>query len=133
MAVRRKEIEKARAEAKEESRVARLVLVEEAEAIAGTDPARIQWKSSGERMQALFEAWKTAQRSGARLDKPVEEELWKRFSHSRTAFDRARKHHFAQLNAEHGEAKEKKEKLVKEAEALADSRDWGATAAAFRA
>lgn len=132
VAERRKEAEKARAAAKEEARQARLVLVDEAEAIAGGDPARLQWKASGERMQKLFEEWKVAQRSGARLDKPVEEELWKRFSHSRTAFDRARKHHFAQLNVEHGEAKATKEKLVKEAEALSGSRDWGATASAYR-
>jgi len=132
IAERRKEAELARAADKEASRLVRLALVEEAEKIAGTDPSRIQWKAAGDRMQELFEEWKQSQRTGSRLDKPVEEELWRRFSHSRTAFDRARKHHFAQLHAEHGEVKTVKDKLIKEAEALSGSTDWAPTSIAYR-
>ncbi len=133
IAERRKEAELARAADKEASRLVRLALVEEAEKISGTDPGRIQWKASGDRMQELFEEWKQSQRTGSRLDKPVEEELWRRFSHSRTAFDRARKHHFAQLHAEHGEVKAAKDTLIKEAEALSSSTDWAPTSIAYRA
>jgi hypothetical protein len=67
-----------------------------------------------------------------RLDRRTEEELWKRFSHARTAFDRKRRQHFAHLDEEHAEAKQAKERLVKEAEALQGSTDWGATAAAYK-
>ena len=129
---RRQEADAARVAAKEVARGEREVLVVEAEEIAATDPARMQWKSSGDRLQQLFEQWREAQRSGVRLDKPVEDALWKRFSHARTVFDRARKHHFAQLHVEHGEAKAVKEKLIKEAEALSASREWGPTTTAFR-
>jgi hypothetical protein len=62
----------------------------------------------------------------------VEEELWHRFSHARTTFDRGRRHHFSQLHHEHSEAKAAKEALIGEAEALSSSTDWGATAAAYR-
>jgi len=133
LAERRKETERVRRAAKEEARAARTVLVEEAETIAGTDPSRMQWKAAGERMGVLFEEWKTAQRSGPRVDKLVEDELWTRFSHARTAFDRARRHHFAQLNSQHSEAKAVKEGLVAEAEKLSTSTAWGETSAAYRA
>lgn len=133
LAERRKVADAARRAAKEEARAQRTALVEEAEAIAGTDASRVQWKAAGERMGVLFEAWKTAQRGGPRLDKPVEDDLWKRFSHARTAFDRARRHHFAQLSTQHAEAKAAKERLVAEAEALSTSTAWAETASAYRA
>ncbi len=128
----RAQAEAARAAAKAEARTARLAIVEEAEQIAGTDPQRMQWRAATERMTVLFDSWKQAQRTGTRLDKPVEEELWHRFSHARTTFDRGRRHHFSQLHHEHSEAKAAKEALIGEAEALSSSTDWGATAAAYR-
>ena len=125
-AERRREAAARRGPRQEEARQ-REVLVVEAEEIAGHRRSRMQWKTAGERLQQLFEQWREAQRSGTRLDKPVEDALWKRFSHARTVFDRLGKHHFAQLHVEHGEAKAAKEKLIAEAEALSSSRDWGAT------
>ena len=83
-------------------------------------------------MRELLEEWKAHQRSGPRLDKDVESELWKRFSHARTSFDKTRKAWFARLDEEHGHAKATKEALVKEAEALSGSKDWGPTAGAFK-
>lgn len=130
---RRAEAEQQRAQAKEEARQARETIVAEAEQIAAADPGSMQWKASGDRLQQLFDTWREAQRSGTRLDKPVEDALWKRFSHARTAFDRARKHHFAQLHVEHADAKAAKERIITEAEALSGSRDWGPTSSAFRA
>ncbi|WP_218052896.1 DUF349 domain-containing protein [Cellulomonas algicola] len=111
---------------------ARTAIVEQAEKIAGTDPARIQWRPAGEQLRTLLEEWKTAQRSGPRLDRPTEESLWKRFSHARTTFDRERRHFFAELEARNAGAKAAKEQLVAEAEKLQDSTDWGPTAGAFR-
>jgi hypothetical protein len=46
---------------------AREAIVAEAEDIAAQDPAQTQWKTSSARMNELFEAWKTAQKSGVRL------------------------------------------------------------------
>ncbi|MFX0539586.1 DUF349 domain-containing protein [Ornithinimicrobium sp. Y1847] len=121
-----------RAAAKAEAATQRETLVAEAETLAATDPAKMQWKQSSARVRELLDEWKAHQRSGPRLDKDVENALWKRFSHARTSFDKSRKTWFARLDEEHGEAKATKEKLVKEAEALSGSTDWGATAGAFK-
>lgn len=121
-----------RAAAKAAATVEREALVAEAEALAATDPSKVQWKQASTRIRELLDEWKAHQRSGPRLDKETEGDLWKRFSHTRTAFDKGRKAWFAQLDVEHGSAKAVKEKLVKEAEALSASKDWGATAGAFK-
>jgi len=131
-AERRAALEKERAAAKAEAVAARTAIVEAAEKIAATDPAKMQWRPAGEELRSLLERWKEAQRSGPRIDRPTEEALWKRFSHARTAFDRERRHFFADLEQRNAAAKAEKEKLVAEAEALQHSTDWGATAAAYR-
>ena len=131
-AERRTALEAERAAAKATAVAARTAIVEAAEAIAATDPARIQWRPAGDKLRTLLDQWKEAQRSGPRIDRPTEESLWKRFSHARTAFDRERRHFFAELETRNSAAKDEKERLVAEAEALATSTDWGATAAAYR-
>ena len=112
--------------------VERTAIVEEVEAIAATPPERIQWRTATARLGTLLESWKSAQRSGARIDRPTEDSLWKRFSHARTAFDKARRTHFADLDRRNGEARSVKDELVAKAEALAGSTDWGPTGSAFR-
>ncbi|PZR52733.1 DUF349 domain-containing protein [Xylanimonas oleitrophica] len=131
-AERRAALEEARAAAKAEAVAARTAIVEAAEKIAATDPQRMQWRPAGEELRRLLDRWKEAQRSGPRIDRATEESLWKRFSHARTAFDRERRHYFADLEQRNAAAKAAKEQLVAEAEALSTSTDWGATAGAFR-
>ncbi len=131
-AERRAAAEAERAAARAAAAVARTALVEQAEKIAETDPARIQWRPAGEQLRALLDQWKEAQRSGPRLDRATEESLWKRFSHARTTFDRERRHFFAELESRNAAAKTVKEGLVAQAERLATSTDWGATAGTFR-
>ena len=72
------------------------------------------------------------QRSATRLDRETESNLWQRFSAARNGFDKARRSHFAGLDAQHADAKGAKEQLVAEAEKLATSTDWAATAGAFK-
>ncbi|MFM7874434.1 MAG: DUF349 domain-containing protein, partial [Actinomycetota bacterium] len=60
-------------------------------------------------------------------------ELWKRFSAARNHFDKKRRQHFANLSKKQGEVKSNKEKIVAEAESLANSTDWVATARRFKA
>jgi hypothetical protein len=128
---RRAEADAARQEARTRSVAERTVLVEEAEAIAAVDTERIPWKTSGDRLRELFDEWRRLQRE-SRLDKRTEDELWKRFSHARTAFDRKRRAHFGALDEQHSQARATKEKIVTEAEALSTSTDWAGTAAAYR-
>ncbi|MFC7492266.1 MULTISPECIES: DUF349 domain-containing protein [unclassified Knoellia] len=132
LAAKRETEQAARAEARAAATVEREAIVAEAEAIAGQHPDQTQWKQSGERMRALLDTWKQHQRSGTKLDKPTENSLWQRFSHARNHFDKGRRTYFAQLDSTRAEAKGTKESLVKEAEALATSTDWGPTARAFK-
>ncbi|QFG70211.1 DUF349 domain-containing protein [Ornithinimicrobium pratense] len=124
--------QEARAAAKAQATQAREAIVAQAEQLAATDPSRIQWKQSSARIRELLDEWKAHQRSGPRLDKGVESGLWQRFSAARSSFDKARKAWFAQLDDQHAEAKRLKERLVAEAEQLATSKDWGATAGTFK-
>jgi hypothetical protein len=110
---------------REESRVRKTEIVAEAERLAqGRD-----WRNGANRLRDLLEEWKGL----PRLDKKTDDQLWHRFSGARTAYTRARKSHFAEQNEKRTAAREVKERLVKEAEALADSTEWGPTAGRYRA
>ncbi len=128
---KRAEAERARQEARARALTLRTALVEEAETLAAVEPERIPWKTSGDRLRELFDEWRRLQRE-SRLDKHAEDELWKRFSHARTTFDRKRRQHFGALDEQRSQARAQKEQIVSEAEALATSTDWAATAAAYR-
>jgi hypothetical protein len=121
-----------RSAAREAGKAKREALVLEVERIAGQPEAKIQWKTSGTRMRALLDEWKSLQRTGPKLDKESETALWQRFSAARNSFDKARRVYFAQLEDTQSEARSVKEQLVKEAEVLATSTDWSSTATAFK-
>ena len=87
------------------------------------------WKVTGERLKALLDEWKAA----PRLDKKTDGELWKRFSGARNKFDKRRRTHFASLTAQQNQVKSTKERIVSEAESLASSTDWVATARRYKA
>lgn len=130
-AERRAEAQRAKQEARAATIAERTALVDEAELLASADPERIPWKTSGDRLRVLFDEWRRLQRD-SRLDKQTEDELWKRFSHARTSFDRKRRHYFGALDEERNQAKQAKEDLVAQAEALSTSTDWNAAAATYR-
>jgi len=121
-----------RSAAREAGRAKREELVLEAETIAGQPEAKIQWKTSGTRMRALLDEWKSLQRTGPKLDRESETALWQRFSAARNSFDKGRRVYFAQLEDTQSEVRSVKEGLVKEAEVLATSTDWSSTATAFK-
>jgi hypothetical protein len=121
-------MEKAK-EAKEAARaqsVARKqALVDEAESIANEST---QWKVAGDRLRAILDEWKTIRG----VDRKTDEQLWRRFSKARDAFNRRRGSHFADLDRQRSVAKASKQALVEEAEKLVDSDDWGATAGRYK-
>ncbi|MGZ6778298.1 MAG: DUF349 domain-containing protein [Mycobacterium sp.] len=100
-------------------------LAAEAEELANN---ATQWKAAGDRLREILEEWRTI--SG--LDRKTDDALWKRYSSAREAFNRRRGAHFAELDRERAGARQAKETLCERAEELADSTDWGPTAAAFR-
>lgn len=122
----------ARQVARSQASTEREAIVAEAEAIAAQPPGSTQWRTSGDRMRALLDDWKAHQRSSVKLDKATEAALWQRFSAARNTFDKARRAWFADLETTRSEARSTKEALVREAEALASSRDWAPTARAFK-
>ena len=132
LAAKRNVEQQHRAEARAAATAEREKIVAEAEAIAAQPESRIQWKTSGARMRELLDEWKAHQRAATRLDRETESAMWQRFSAARNGFDKARRSHFAGLDAAHADAKSTKERLVAEAEKLATSTDWAATAGAFK-
>jgi hypothetical protein len=125
VAERQVEVRAARDHARTEAKDVKERIVAEAERIA---VEATHWKNSGDRLRQLLDEWKAAPRA----DRSVEATLWKRLSAARNAFNKRRKVYFAELSEERETAKASKEKLCVEAEALAPSTDWSATAAAFR-
>jgi hypothetical protein len=122
---RQEEVRAARDQIRVEARTLKEGIVAEAERIAAE---ATHWKNSSERLRQLLEEWKAVPRA----DRSVEAALWKRLSAARNAFNKRRKAYFAELTEERDAAKTRKEELCVEAEALAGSTDWSATAAAFR-
>ena len=118
--------EKAKREEHRAAQTARKeALAAEAEELAANST---QWKTAGDRLREILEEWRTI--SG--LDRKTDDVLWKRYSAARETFNRRRGSHFAELDRERAGARQAKEALCERAEALADSTDWGPTAAAFR-
>ena len=122
---RREEVKAAREHARAEARDLKERIVEEAEHIAAN---ATHWKASGERMAELLEEWKAAPHA----ERAAEAVLWKRLSAARNTFTKRRKAYFAQVEAERDAVRDRKERLVQEAEALQDSTDWGPTTSAYR-
>ena len=113
-----------KAQKQAEAKVAKEKVVAEAEKIAeGHD-----WRGGANRLRELLDQWKQI----PRIDRAGDDALWRRFSSARTTYTRRRKAHFAELNEQREGARAVKEKLAKEAEALATSTEWGPTAGRYR-
>ena len=115
------EVRAARDAARTEAIARKTALVEEAELIATEATG---WKTAGDRLKEILDEWKTIHG----VDKKTDSELWKRYAAARDGFTRRRGAHFATLDASRKQAQTRKEELVAEAESLADSTDWNATA-----
>jgi hypothetical protein len=113
-----------RAQRAAESKAAKEALVAEAEEIAAGE----DWRGGANRLRDLLDRWKAL----PRIDRASDDALWRRFSTARTAYTRRRKSHFAEQHEKRDASRVVKEKLAKEAESLADSREWGLTAGRFR-
>ena len=114
--------------AKAEKRAAAMSLKEKIVSEAETLKESTQWKATSERLKELLDQWKKA----PRLDKKSDSDLWKRFSSARNFFDKKRRQHFSTLTKQQSEIKSVKEKVVLEAESLANSTDWVNTARKYK-
>jgi hypothetical protein len=121
---RRAERRAARARALDEARERKEQVAAEAEQISHGD----DWRNGADRLRTLLDEWKSL----PRLDRATDDALWRRFSTARTHYTRRRKAHFAELAERREEARVIKERLVKEAEELSGSTEWGATSRRYR-
>lgn len=121
---RSEEVSKKRAEQKAFAIAKRTELVEEAEKLASST----KWKTASDRYKEIVEEWKKLPHG----PKSQEQELWKRLSKSRSAFDKARRVFFAQKQTERAQAENIKVDLIKEAKKLATSTDWQTTSNKFK-
>ncbi|WP_062529246.1 DUF349 domain-containing protein [Demequina rhizosphaerae] len=128
----RTRIHEERRVAREAAIAAREEIVATAEALSAKPEDKVHWKNDTATLRGLLDQWKEAQRSGARIPKDVERALWTRFTHARSAFEKARKHHFAELDRSNADVATRKEDLVARAEALAQTTDWDHGARGFR-
>ncbi len=113
-----------RAEEKVQAVAAKTVLAEEAESLAGSS----DWKAAGERLRTLGEDWKKI----AGVDRKADDELWQRVAAARKRFTERRTAHFDALEAQRGVSQQRKEALVKQAEALSGSTEWKSTADRYK-
>lgn len=114
--------EKQRAEreaAKQEAAAQREAIVIEAERLAAQPESSIRWKDTGQAFEQLFTDWQQAQKGGPQIPKSQADALWKRFRAARQSFDSARRAHFAQMDANNRDVKQRKERIIAAAEALA--------------
>jgi hypothetical protein len=123
VAVKVEERKVKRAEQQAEALARKTALADEAERLSETN----DWKSAGDRIREIGEQWKSI-----RVERAKDAELWKRYRTARDTFTRRRGAHFAQLDEQRKEVAAAKEKLAAEAETLASSTEWGATAKRFR-
>jgi hypothetical protein len=125
--IRQQILEEERKVAREQAQAAREAIVTQAEELA-TSTA---WKQSGDRFRELVEQWKTLPKpSGDQRE--ATDALWERFRIARRTFDKARKVARDEQDKRRAAALAAKTELVAKAEALSDSTDWGATAAAYK-
>lgn len=105
--------------ARKEAIERREAIVAEAERLAAQPEESIRWKDSGQAFEQLFADWQASQRSGPQIPKSQADALWKRFRNARQRFDSARRSHFARMDANNKEVKQRKERIIAAAEALA--------------
>ncbi len=113
-----------RAEARVGAVAAKTALAEEAEKLAGSS----EWRVAGERLRAFGEEWKKI----TGVDRKTDDELWQRVAAARKQFAERRSVHFGALEEQRTVSQARKEKLIKEAEALSTTTDWKATADRFK-
>lgn len=110
---------------REEARVAKEKLIEEAEAIKDSK----EWRDASNKMRSLMDAWKAA----GFASRDIENKLWERFNEARQVFYKAQEEYFSEVREKEKTARDIKEKLIEETESLKDSRDFETVRSRFDA
>ncbi len=113
------------AERREQARVVKERLLQEAEQLSTST----EWGPTSRRYRELMSEWKAA----GPAPRNVEEGLWKRFRAAQDTFFGARSKHHAERDDEQQRNLEAKEAVLTEAEALVPVTDWKAARQSLRA
>jgi hypothetical protein len=113
-----------RAQARQAAMQQRVALAEEAEKLASSTA----WRATTARFAEIVDEWKGLPRG----DRATDQELWKRLSAARSGFDKRRRAHFIERDAQRKEAMAAKRALIARAEELAASDDWSGTSKSFK-
>ena len=105
--------------ARQDALAKREAIIVEAERLAAQPEASVRWKDTSLAFEQLFTDWQTAQKNGPQVPKGQADALWKRFRTARQTFDTARRAHFAQMDSNNKDVKQRKERIIAAAEALA--------------
>ena len=92
----------------------------QAEKIVATDPKKINFKQTSVKMNELFEAWQSLQKSGVKVPKSKADAIWHRFSKARNAFETIKRNYFSAQDQLAKASKTAKSELVTKAEALVE-------------
>lgn len=99
-------------------------MIEKAEALVAGLNDNTNWRDTAEKFRAIFDEWKETQKKNAHLDRKTSDALWKRFSATRSQFNRQRRQWAKQRDEAREAVLSKKRAIVKRAEELKDSTDW---------
>lgn len=99
-------------------------LIQRAETIADAD----NFNQASDEMNELMNQWKAIGSAG----KDTDDALWDAFNSARQKFFDRKHQHWEELQSKFGNARQVKEELIKQAEALADSQEWQKTSESFR-
>ena len=108
-----------RAKTWEANKNAKKELISQTAALSSSE----EWKATSEKMKELMEQWKAIGSAGP----DDNEALWQQFSTERQVFFDRRAKHYEELEAQHAVAKETKQSLISEAQALSSSTEWKPT------
>ncbi|BDR53152.1 DNA repair ATPase [Bombiscardovia nodaiensis] len=109
----------------------RTAIVEQAEALIAGLGDSTNWRQTADKLRSLFDQWQEHQRTSVRIDKKHADELWKRFSGTRSAFNQARRKWAQERDSSRSQARQIKESIISRANELKNSTDWGATSREF--
>lgn len=115
---------KKKAEQEQANLLRKLALCEQAEGLAGSS----DWIKTADRIKALQAEWKTL----GPAPRKEQKRLWERFHAACDRFFTARKQDLVQRKDEWAKNLEKKQALIAQADALAQSSDWEKAAAEIR-
>jgi hypothetical protein len=130
-AAKKEELSKIRQAAIEKTLERRNEIASKAEDLVKNLNDSTNWRETADKLSDLFQQWQKIQKEDIRVDRSKTDEIWKRFSAARTAFNQARRKWTQERDAQRVQVREAKEALIKEAESLKDSKAWGETSRAF--